>query len=246
MTHDAGERLKALLRRAPGAPLWRFLYHMGSERSRNLALLALERPSGLFQPEPTTAANRYPELFRFVCDQVGDGPDRNILSFGCSTGEEVFSLRGYFAQARIKGIDINKRNIRLCAKRLAQRGGDPALFFETANSAANEPLQHYDAIFAMAVFRHGGLGDSPPRCDHLIRFADFDHAIGELAQCLKPGGLLVLRHANFRFADTAAATTFRQIHAVSAPEQEPTPLYGPDDRLAPGATRDDGVFRKDG
>ena len=38
-------------------------------------------------------------------------------------------------------------------------GGDPGLSFEIAGSAVAEPTACYDAVFAMAVFRHGGLGE---------------------------------------------------------------------------------------
>jgi SAM-dependent methyltransferase len=239
------EKLKALLRKAPGAPLWRFLYHLRNENSRNRALLDVERPKGLFQPEPTTQENRYPELFRFVRDHLGDASDRRILSFGCSTGEEVFSLRRYFPSAQIKGVDINRRNIRECRKRLARIGGDAGLSFEAAGSAVAEPPAYYDAIFAMAVFRHGRLGDRPPRCDHLIKFGDFERSVGELAASLKPGGLLILRHANFRFGDTVASVAFTPIcGAASHPDAAQTPLYGPDDQLLPDGQRDDGVFEQ--
>jgi len=243
---DTGfDRLKALLRKAPGAPLWRILYHLRNKPGRNRELLVFERPRGLFQPEPTTAQNRYPALFQFVRDNLGDGADRRILSFGCSTGEEVFSLRRYFPIARIKGIDINRRNIRECRKRLARIGGDPGLSFEIAGSAVAEPTGCYDAVFAMAVFRHGGLGEAPPRCDHLIKFEDFERSVGELARSLKPRGLLVLRHANFRFGDTATASAFRRICvARSNPKAAPTPLYGPDNRLLSDGQTDDGVFEK--
>jgi SAM-dependent methyltransferase len=243
---DAGfERLKALLRKAPGAPLWSLLYNLRTKSGRNRALLNFERPRGLFQPEATTAENRYPVLFRFVRDHLGDGADRRILSFGCSTGEEVFSLRRYFPIARIKGVDINRRNIRGCRARLARMGGDPGLSFEIAGSAVAEPTACYDAVFAMAVFRHGGLGKATARCDHLIKFGDFEQSVGELSRSLKPRGLLVLRHANFRFGDTATALAFERICvAPSTPRAAPTPLYGPDNRLLSDGQTDDGVFEK--
>ena len=243
---DTGfERLKALLRKAPGAPLLSLLYNLRTRAGRNRALLHFERPRGLFQPAATTSQNRYPTLFQFVRDNLGDGADRRILSFGCSTGEEVFSLRRYFPIARIKGIDINRRNIRECRKRLARIGGDPGLSFEIAGSAVAEPMGCYDAVFAMAVFRHGGLGEAPPRCDHLIKFGDFERSVGELARSLKPRGLLILRHANFRFGDTATASAFRRICAArSNSKSAPTPLYGPDDRLLSDGQTDDGVFEK--
>jgi hypothetical protein len=52
----------------------------------------------------------------------------------------------------------------------AARKPDAAMSFEFASSTEAEPAAVYDAIFAMAVLRHGSLG--PPgvtRCDHLIR-----------------------------------------------------------------------------
>jgi SAM-dependent methyltransferase len=239
------ERLKALLRKAPGARLWSLLYNLRSKGGRNRALLYFERPRDLFQPEPTTAENRYPVLFQFVRDHLADGADRRILSFGCSTGEEVFSLRRYFPLALIKGVDINRRNIRECRERLARIGGDPGVSFEIAGSAAAERTACYDAVFAMAVFRHGGLSEAPPRCDHLIKFGDFERSVGELARSLKPRGLLVLRHANFRFGDTATASAFRRICvAPFNPKAAPTPLYGPGNRLLSDGQTDDGVFEK--
>ena len=117
--------------------------------------------------------------------------------------------------------------------------------FEAAGSAVAEPPAYYDAIFAMAVFRHGRLGDRPPRCDHLIKFGDFERSVGELAASLKPGGLLILRHANFRFGDTVASVAFTPIcGAASHPDAAQTPLYGPDDQLLPDGQRDDGVFEQ--
>jgi hypothetical protein len=130
-------------------------------------------------------------------------------------------------------------------RRLARIGGDPGLSFEIAGSAVAEPTAGYDVVFAMAVFRHGGLGEAPPRCDHLIKFGDFERSVGELARSLKPRGLLVLRHANFRFGDTTAASAFRWIClATSHPNATPTPLYGPDNRLLSDGQTDDGVFEK--
>jgi SAM-dependent methyltransferase len=240
---DILARLAALARKAPGAAVWRFLYHLRNGRSRNLALLALENPRGLFQREPSTAENRYPLIFRYVAERLKEAPAPSLLSFGCATGEEVFTLRRYLPAATVKGIDINRRNIRACDRRLAAIGGDVGLSFALADSAAGEPCAHYDAIFAMAVFRDGRLGAAPSRCDHLIRFIDFERSVELLARSLKPGGLLALRHANFRFADTSLAAGFRLV--LAAPHfGEPTPIYGPDDRLIPDALGDDGVFEK--
>lgn len=213
-----------------------------SAEFRSIALLRLTRGSQLFQPYPTTRPNRYPRLFQFARDQIGDGLDRRILSFGCATGEEVFALRHYFPAAEITGIDINPRNIRICR---ARGGHDVRLSFRVAACTSAERAGFYDAIFCMAVLRHGELAVScAEHCDHLIRFADFAALVGDFARCLKPGGLLFIRHSNFRFRDTAAARGFEVALRAASPTPRPTPLYGPDNRLMRGVVDLDVAFRK--
>lgn len=241
--------LKARLRHLPGYDALRFLYHnVRTAQGRSIVRLRLAGPAGLFQPDATTFENRYPRVFRFVRDSIGDGPDRRLLSFGCSTGEEVFSLRSYFPQAAIRGIDINPYNIRRCRRRVGRGGGDPHLSFACAGSVAGEEAGSYDAVFAMSVFRHYGLDDGMPRCDHRIRFADFDRAVGELARAVRPGGLFAIRNANFRFSDTAAAVGFKPVLLLGGPSgaagRRSLPVFGPDNLSMPFSARDDGVYRK--
>jgi hypothetical protein len=64
-----------------------------------------------------------------------------------------------------------------------------------------------------------------------------------LAARLRPGGLLVLRHANFRFADTRVAGSFRLLFRARMASDAP-PIYDRSDRLAPGLRGDDGVYEK--
>jgi SAM-dependent methyltransferase len=213
--------------------------------SRNTTLLLLKPPKGLYQPHGTTAQDRYPEVFRFVRERVGDGAGVRILSFGCATGEEVFSLRRYFQEATIVGLDINPINILVCRYR-RWRIGDKKMVFAVAGSTAAEASAGYDAIFAMAVFRHGDLNNAPPppKCDHRIRFADFEQSVADLARTLKPGGLLVIQHAMFRLADTAVASGFETVLSVQVAGN--APLYGRDDCNLAGVVDPDVVFRKIG
>ena len=50
---------------------------------------------GEFQPYYYTRPDRYPWLFGFAAARIGARRDVRILSFGCSRGDEVFSLRRY-------------------------------------------------------------------------------------------------------------------------------------------------------
>ena len=132
--------------------LWRLAT---DPRYRHVQRLNAHPSKESFQPFNTTKADRYPRIFGFVQRALGADSPLNILSFGCSTGEEVFSLRRYFPRAAIKGVDINPGNIAVCRKRLA-RAGDASISFGVAASTAGEPVAAYDAIFCMAVLRHGG------------------------------------------------------------------------------------------
>lgn len=212
---------------------------------RNAALVRLARPRNLFQPDNFTLPDRYPDLFRLAVREVGDGADKRILSFGCSTGDEVFSLRRYFPSARIVGIDINRHNIAVCRRKLIQ-DPDPAIDFRVGGSLADQPAEGYDIVFCMAVFRHGALGDrTRERCDEYIRFGDFDRATGDIARCLKPGGLLFIENSHFRFSDTRAHRDFRALTEVRQSHLDRDgPIYDQDNRLVPGVTWRDVAFRK--
>jgi hypothetical protein len=113
--------------------------------------------------------------------------------------------------------------------------------FAVAASTAAEPALSYDAIFCMAVLRHGDLAEAE-RCDPLLRFADFERTVGDFARCLKPGGLLALRFCNFRFADTDTARGFDTV--LELPPLPGTPLFGRDNRRLAGALDGQVVFRK--
>jgi SAM-dependent methyltransferase len=197
-----------------------------------------------FQPFSDTRPDRYPAIFKFVRSELGTDHPVALLSFGCATGEEVFSLRRYFPRATIKGIDINPGSIVVARRRLAAEP-DPGLSFACGASTADEPAARYDAIFCMAVLRHGGLGaPGVVRCDPLLRFDDVAGALADFHRCLKPGGLLIVRHSNFRVCDTPIGTEFETVLSVPNRGAPTTPIFGPDNRLMSGLDGSDTVFRK--
>jgi SAM-dependent methyltransferase len=195
----------------------------------------LRRPlPGEYQTYSYTRPDRYPWLFEFAARQLGARRPLSILSFGCSRGDEVFSLRRYFPGAALKGIDVNRRNIARCQARVrAERPGN--LTFETAASTAGEPTGSHDAIFCLAVLVSGDLTTSgAQRCDPIFHFERFDRQIADFARCLKPGGLLVLHTTNFRFSDTTVAHDFTVVLEAEPAHLAPDVLFDRDNRLMPG------------
>jgi 2-polyprenyl-3-methyl-5-hydroxy-6-metoxy-1,4-benzoquinol methylase len=173
---------------------------------------------GQFQPYSHTLPGRYPWLFEFAAARLGDAPGRRIMSFGCSRGDEVLTLRKYFPSAAIRGIDIDARNIERCLAR-ARAEEWPGVSFAVAATTESERAESYDAIFCLAVLCHGDLtAGGAQRCDPLLHFDDFQRMVADFARCLKPRGLLLLQTTNFRFCDTATAQDFDAV-LDAKPEQ---------------------------
>jgi SAM-dependent methyltransferase len=195
-----------------------------------------------FQPFTHTVPDRYPWLFSFARETLGDGSGRRLLSFGCSTGDEVFALRRYFPAASIKGIDIHPGAIAECRRRARDQLD---LEFATASSPASEPSGWYDAIFCLAVLCNGRLTTSgAQQSDPILTFAMFERMIEEFRRCLKPGGLLCLLTTNFRFSDTQAAAEFDVALTVDEGKLAPDVLFDRDGRLMKGMRYTEVAFVK--
>jgi SAM-dependent methyltransferase len=244
----ATEALRRSAKRVPGAvALVRLLRKTLIPHDRAVHRLEKAPNRQLLQPSPTTRSNRYPEYFGFVRGKLARISEPHILSYGCSTGEEVFTLREYFPAAQLTGIDINPNSIAICERSGKAAGGDPATRFVCAGSCTAEPDFQYDAIFCMAVLRHGALqAEMPERCDAHLGFAQVDALVTDLARCLKPGGFLTIWNSHFRFSDMTAAAEFDVAWTSVATGGGNFPLYGPDNCRLDVPTYADAVFRKRG
>ena len=171
-----------------------------------------------------TLNNRYPLVFQkcteYFTDQNNTEP--KILSFGCSTGEEVFTLGEYFPQAKIIGVDINSWCIRQCKK----MSRNPNFSFHNRESREFEFLAEFDAIFCMAVFQRT---ENRTNINNQIvnghTFDQFESEIKVLDKKLKVGGLFVIDHADFSFADTSCALRYKPLGFEQNQVLRKRPLY---------------------
>jgi SAM-dependent methyltransferase len=237
---------KKKMRQVPGAvPLVRFLRRRLTPHGRAITKLERATERLLLQPSPVTKYDRYPEFFAFVRDQLATTAAPRVLSYGCSTGEEVFSLRPYFPAAHLTGIDINPYNIVQCKRRWQAAGSDPEIQFLCAGSPTDTLDEYYDAIFCMAVLRHGALqAAQPERCDAILSFAQIDSLVSDLACALKPGGYLIVWNCHFRFTDMTAASGFDVALTSVDTGGGNSPLYGRDNCRLDVPEYRDAVFRK--
>jgi len=186
-----------------------------------------EHHDRLFQVGGRTRPDRYPHLFAALRDNLDHVREPQILSFGCSTGEEIVSLKAYIPRGQFAGIDINSLRIRQARRRLA----DPGVRLWSAGSIGEVVAGQFDAITCLSVLhRREALRDWPADCTRYITFAMFERAIVDLDRHLKPGGLLLLFHTSFRFIETSVVSRYTPLLTVEPLSLEPAKRYDRNNR----------------
>jgi SAM-dependent methyltransferase len=204
------------------------LHPVRHRRLRAEYLTRLRFGEAHFQGSTFTCEDRYPLLFAQCRERLGSSPDAHILSFGCSTGEEVFTLARYLPAARITGVDLNRWCLRVCRR----RNRSPLIDFLHAQSPEFAQLNDLDVIFCLAVFQRTENSEAQGGAlAHGFHFQQFQRAIELLDRKLKPGGLLFLDQADFRFADTSASAHYQPLDFAGNERQRLRPLFSPDGSL---------------
>jgi hypothetical protein len=196
---------------------------------------------GVHQTSPCTDSNRYPAAFAQARALMAQRTPLRILSFGCSTGEEVQTLRDYFPEARLVGAEIHEQRLQAC-RRLGVAGDTIFIKSSPRNIAAHAP---YDVIFAMAVLQrlpHLVADKGITNIARFYPFARFDRQIAAFDGWLRPGGLIVVQFTQYRFCDTAVADRYEPVGAD--PKGASIRQFTPAGDLIENANYTDIIFRK--
>jgi hypothetical protein len=229
-------RLRAA--RDRGSPLVRLLdgvRRVGRAEDRALLWTRIAHRGALHQTSGTSWPERYPELFNLVAE-LASGAGR-ILSFGCSSGEELEALRRRFPEAEIVGAEINPRLRRAATKRMA---GDGRVAVVPPNAIEGM----FDIVLALSVLQR--LPDQVEKrgvtdLSASYPFARFDDEVARLAARIAPGGLLCVTNAHYRVEDSNVAGLFDPVPG-SPPMSHP--LFGRDSRRLPADAVARSIFRK--
>jgi hypothetical protein len=195
---------------------------------RSVVLLKLFNGPRVHQTTPATWIDRYPAIFSACQVYFGEKKALRLLSYGCSTGEEVLTLRKYFPSAFITGVEINRRSLAACRKREV----DERVAFIYSESAAIANRGPFDAIFCMAVLQrtpHAIVERGVTDLTRIYPFEKFDRQIGELDGLLEKDGLLVIRHSQYRFEDACVAWKYVPVE-TAADGADVGPRFGRDSR----------------
>lgn len=187
-----------------------------------------------------TLLNRYPRLFTICEDFFKGNKQLRILSFGCSTGEEVESLSGHFPEAHITGTDINKRSIRIAHANY----GDTKKSFIHSLSPRFEEAGNFDIIFCCAVFQSTANRTSNDNQVSDWPFDQFQTSLQTLDQKLHKGGLLVIDHCDFRFIDTDCADKYQALDVAGNRIRRDRPTYDKQNQKISDFSENDRVFVK--
>jgi hypothetical protein len=193
---------------------------------RSSLLLELSRPGELHQSTALTALDRYPDIFAASLEFAGDRAELKILSYGCSTGEEVLTLRRYFPAAVIVGAEINPRSLTIARSRKT----DERMMFLESEPAAIGALGPFDIIFCLAVLQRtpGRVAENRIlTLKNIYPFEKFDEKIGQLNSWLKTGGLFVIHHTQYLFTDSAVAAKYAPL-VSGKPVYDTDPKFGRD------------------
>jgi hypothetical protein len=183
------------------------------EGFRNQILLRLKNPFKLQQLSTYTEMNRYPLIFSACRDYFGDKRDLKILSYGCSTGEEVLTLREYFPAAFIIGAEINPQALAKCKELQV----DDRITFVRSGGKIIKRLAPFDAIFCMAVLQrnpHTVINENISNLKRIYPFSKFSAQVGELDACLNDGGLLIIHHTQYLLGDTSVGSHYEPLEGA--------------------------------
>ena len=183
-----------------------------NDKYRAQLLLKWFSSNEMHQISNSTAMDRYPGIFSACRDYFGAKQNLKILSFGCSSGEEVLTLRKYFPSALITGSEINRHALSLCRKHKV----DEKVTFVYSNATNIRKHAPYDAVFCMAVLQR-----SPNRVKNenirslkeIYPFEQFDRQISEFDRYLSERGLLVVQHAQYLFREASVSGNYQPIRS---------------------------------
>lgn len=148
---------------------------------------------GYCQLSHQTKEERFPKIFDNLVKLKPKA--KRILSFGCSSGEECFSLAKRFPEAEIIGLDLDYYSIKRA------RGNNKfkdRIYFHTEIGGTGK----YDIVTAlMALF-----GLSQP-----VSKENWINAIGQIDKHLNPYGVFALYTSEYSFGETEIANNYKTI-----------------------------------
>jgi predicted TPR repeat methyltransferase len=149
-----------------------------------------------------TRYNRYPEIFAEIRSIIKED-DISIISFGCSSGLEMKTLRElYFTTSVIDGCDISELMIEDSKK----KNTDEKMHYFNSKTDKLKEL-NYDLVFCMSVLCRWL---SEPVFG-IYTFEAFDNTLIDIDKCLKLGGYVCIYNSKYAFTDSSVSNKYEPV-----------------------------------
>lgn len=182
---------------------------------RSIFFNAHFKSNHIHQTTISTYFDRYPDVFSSCKEYFNDRQEIKILSFGCSTGEELITLREYFPKSIIVGADINSHCIRESLSKTKDDSNTLIIKSSHNNIVSNGP---YDAIFCMAVLQRTPSfirNHELNNINHIYSFNKFDKQLEKLNEYVKDEGVLVVHFTPYLFKDSSIMKLYKEYGHVN-------------------------------
>lgn len=191
----------------------------------------------IHQMSNATNYNRYPDIFN-ECKKLFGNEKNDILSFGCSTGEEILTLKEiYFTNCEIYGVEINEDNIKKCLEKIKSN-----YIFNYDDFLEND--EKYDAIFAMSCLCKWEDTELVENSSAIYPFENFESIIKILDNKLNKNGHIVIYNANYIFEETSISQKYKKILTPSIIGSGKVHKFNKDNKKIYDCNYDGVIFRK--
>lgn len=134
-----------------------------------------------------TGMNRYPRIFDSLQALLKGAAEPRVLSYGCSSGAEVRTVREHLPRARVHGYDVLTRIIEENSAK-----NDDAMV-EYIRSPFDLQAASYDAVLVLGV-----LSSWP---NSVMAFRDVEKTLRNAHLLLRPGGYLAVYNPSYPFSE---------------------------------------------
>ena len=179
-----------------------------------------------FQNHITTGWFREADAILLARQFMGPPEGHRILSFGCSIGDELATLRVVFPSSEIYGCEIDPfalEKAKLSVGHLAD------VFLSSEREIRSRGS--FDMICAFS-----SLCRNPPPSLSVMRqdfpFSLFDDTVSLLSENLNVGGMLCLKNTSYPFSKTTAAKLYNPIRSDSILQSGYIPVLNPEGTFA--------------
>lgn len=190
------------------------------------------------QGSNATSFDRYPLIFS-ECSKLFNQKSAKILSFGCSTGEEIQTLKKiYFSSCEIYGVEIDEKNIAECLKKQINKN-----YLMNYEEFVKDDKK-FDMIFAMSCLCVWEETYHVECSKDLYPFSKFEFIISLLDSKLKHDGYLVIYNANYIFEDTSIFRKYEKVKIDAIKESGYVHKFDKRHRKIHNSSYDGVIFKK--